>query len=117
MWESSRLLLTDIIMPEKTTGRDLAEQLWKQSPELKVVFMSGYSADVIGRDADFIRRTKSRFLQKPCSSRTLLETVRQCLDGGGKAEGQRLKAEGAPTKEGLKQVVGASEREEGGREK
>jgi FixJ family two-component response regulator len=42
--------------------------------------MSGYSADVIGKDTDFFRRTKSYFLQKPVSSRALLETVRRCLD-------------------------------------
>jgi FixJ family two-component response regulator len=47
---------------------------------LKVIFMSGYSAEVVGKDTDFIRRTKSEFLQKPCSSRALLEAVRRCLD-------------------------------------
>ena len=74
------LLLTDIIMPEEMTGRDLAEQLWGQSPGLKVIFMSGYSADVVGKNTDFIRRTRSHFLQKPCPSRALLETVRRSLD-------------------------------------
>jgi PAS domain S-box-containing protein len=74
------LLLTDIIMPEQVTGRDLAEQLWRQRPRLKVIFMSGYSAEVLGKNTEFIRRTRSRFLQKPCSSRLLLETVRECLD-------------------------------------
>ena len=39
-----------------------------------------YSADVLVKGTDYIRRTKSRFLQKPCSSRALLETVRRCLD-------------------------------------
>ena len=42
--------------------------------------MSGYSADVIGKDTEFFRRTKSYFLQKPCSARTILEAVRRCLD-------------------------------------
>ena len=42
--------------------------------------MSGYSAEVLGKGTDFIRRTKSHFLQKPSSSRVLLETVRLCLD-------------------------------------
>jgi two-component system, cell cycle sensor histidine kinase and response regulator CckA len=75
------MLLTDIIMPDEMTGRDLAERLWGQRPGLKVIFMSGYSADVLGTNTEFLRRTKSRFLTKPCSSRTLLEAVRQCLDG------------------------------------
>ena len=74
------LLLTDIIMPGEMSGRDLAERLWAQKPGLKVIFMSGYSADVLGKNTEFIRRTKSHFLQKPCSSRVILETVRQCLD-------------------------------------
>jgi PAS domain S-box-containing protein len=78
--EEIALLLTDVIMPESVTGRELAEQLRAERPGLKVIFLSGYAEDVAGRDTDFIRRTKSRFLQKPCSSRTLLATVRECLD-------------------------------------
>jgi PAS domain S-box-containing protein len=78
--EEIALLLTDIVLPQGVTGRDLAEQLRAQRPALKVVFMSGYSADVIGKDTDFFRRTRSSVLQKPISSRALLETVRRCLD-------------------------------------
>jgi nitrogen-specific signal transduction histidine kinase/ActR/RegA family two-component response regulator len=74
------LVLTDIIMPEKLTGRDLAEQLWREQPGLKVIFMSGYSAEVVGENTEFVRRTRSHFLHKPSSARTLLETVRHCLD-------------------------------------
>jgi two-component system cell cycle sensor histidine kinase/response regulator CckA len=74
------LLLTDIVMPGDMTGRELAERLWGQRPGLKVIFMSGYSAEVLGKHTDFIRRTKSHFLQKPSSSRTILETVRRTLD-------------------------------------
>jgi CheY-like chemotaxis protein len=79
--EEIALLLTDIVMPQGVTGRDLAEQLRAQRPALKVIFMSGYSADVIGKDTDFFRRTQSSFLQKPCSARALLEAVRRSLDG------------------------------------
>ena len=67
-------------MPGQMTGRDLAEQLCGQRPGLKVVFMSGYSADVLGKGTEFIQRTRSYFLQKPSTSRTILETVRKCLD-------------------------------------
>jgi PAS domain S-box-containing protein len=74
------LLLTDIIMPQGVTGRELAEQLRAEKQGLKVIFLSGYGEDVSGGDTDFVRRTKSRFVQKPCSSHTLLETVRECLD-------------------------------------
>ena len=75
------LLLTDVVMPDRITGRELAEQLWAQRPALKVIFMSGYSADVAGKNTEFLRRTKSYFLQKPCPSPTLIKTVRRCLDG------------------------------------
>ena len=74
------LLLSDIVMPEGVTGRELAEQLRASRPTLKVVLMSGYSAEVIGKDTDFFRRSKTYFLQKPCSSSKLLEAVRGCLD-------------------------------------
>jgi PAS domain S-box-containing protein len=78
--EEIALLLTDIIMPGEMTGRDLAERLCGQRRGLKVIFMSGYSAEVLGANTEFIRRTRSYFLQKPCSSRAILETVRRCLD-------------------------------------
>ena len=79
--EEIALLLSDIVMPEGITGRELAEQLRAKRPALKVIFTSGYSADVIGKDTEFFRRSGSYFLRKPCSSRTTLETVRRCLDG------------------------------------
>ena len=74
------LLLTDVIMPGEVSGCDLADRLWGQRPGLKVIFMSGYSADVMGKNTEFIRRPGSYFLQKPSSARILLETVRHCLD-------------------------------------
>ena len=75
------LLLTDMVMPDGISGRELADQLLVQRPDLKIIFISGYSGDVAGKDTSFIRRTKSRFLQKPCHWRDLLQTVRQSLDG------------------------------------
>ena len=45
--------------------------------------MSGYSADVIGKDTEFFRRNESYFLQKPFSAQDLLQTVRWCLNGKG----------------------------------
>jgi len=78
--EQIALLLTDMIMPEGVTGRDLAEELREGRPGLKVVFMSGYSAEVVGQDTEFFHRTRSHFLHKPCLPSTLIQTVRQCLD-------------------------------------
>ena len=75
------LLLTDVIMPEGVTGRDLAEQLRTVNPGLKVVFISGYSGDILGKDTEFVRHTNSLFLAKPCPPQTLLRTIRDYLDG------------------------------------
>jgi CheY-like chemotaxis protein len=74
------LLLTDIVMPEGVTGRELAEQLRTQKPALRIIFTSGYSRDVAGKDTEFMGRIKSYYLQKPCPSRVFIQTVRQCLD-------------------------------------
>jgi CheY-like chemotaxis protein len=74
------LLLTDMVMPEGVTGRELAEQMRARRPDLKVLFISGYSPDVAGRDTGFIHRDGCRFLQKPVPPRELLQTVRSCLD-------------------------------------
>ena len=42
--------------------------------------MSGYGMEMVGEGTEFIRRTKSHFLQKPFSSSKLIQTVRKCLD-------------------------------------
>ena len=74
------LLVTDIIMPDGITGHDLAKQLRAQKPGLGIIFVSGYSSEVVGKDTDFLHATKSHFLQKPYPSHLLLDTVRKCLD-------------------------------------
>jgi len=73
------LLLTDLIMPGLMNGRELAETLWTERPDLKVIFTSGYSADIVGRD--FKIESDLNFLQKPYHPQTLAQVVRQCLDG------------------------------------
>jgi len=75
------LLLTDMVMPGSLTGRELAERLYQDDPGLKVILMSGYvAADLTGGDTDFLDRMQGCLLPKPCASRTILETVRRCLD-------------------------------------
>jgi PAS domain S-box-containing protein len=73
------LLLTDLVMPGNMNGRDLAEKLWVELPGLKVIFTSGYSADIVGKD--FKLEPDVNFLQKPYHPQTLALTVRRCLDG------------------------------------
>ena len=74
------LLLTDIVMPGSLTGRELADQFHQENPQLKVIFMSGYSADVASGDTSFIDQIGGYFLPKPWASRIVLETVRRSLD-------------------------------------
>ncbi len=71
------LLITDVIMP-KMNGRDLAEQLQSDYPDLKCIFMSGYTADAIVNKE--ILDEKVNFIQKPFSRMDLAEIVRKVLD-------------------------------------
>ena len=73
------LLLSDLIMPGNMNGRELAETLWMERPDLKVIFTSGYSADIVGKD--FKIESDLNFLQKPYHPQTLALAVRRCLDG------------------------------------
>ena len=74
------LLMTDIVMPDGMNGRQLAEQLRIERPGLKVLFVSGYSLNVISRDTDFFKRENNHFLQKPFTTKVLAESIRRCLD-------------------------------------
>jgi CheY-like chemotaxis protein len=71
------LLLTDMVMPEGMTGSEVAAQLRNRKPELKVIFTSGYSAEMVGTDFSQSDRV---FLAKPYLPAQLAQLVRQCLD-------------------------------------
>jgi CheY-like chemotaxis protein len=81
-WQRSEgkidLLLTDVVMPGGMSGRELAEELWRQSPGLKVIFSSGYSTD-LSEQADL--GPHASFLPKPYEIEVLARTVRDFLDG------------------------------------
>jgi CheY-like chemotaxis protein len=72
------LLLTDMVMPEGVSGVELAEALVTEQPQLKVVFMSGYTADEV--NADVLERNHASFIQKPYGHADLAKIVRTCLD-------------------------------------
>jgi PAS domain S-box-containing protein len=84
VWESRHgdidLIITDIIMPDRLTARELAERLLAEKPTLKIIFTSGHNPEVAGKDTGFFRKHTSWFLPKPYSYHRLLQTVRQCLD-------------------------------------
>ena len=71
------LLLSDLIMPE-LNGRDLWDILQVFRPEMKVVFMSGYTADIIAKQG--VVEEGVNFLQKPVSFEALTSKVREVLD-------------------------------------
>jgi two-component system, cell cycle sensor histidine kinase and response regulator CckA len=72
------LLLTDMVMPDGLSGRDLATRLREESPQLKVVYTSGYSVDVNG--GEMLLHEGINFLPKPYPARQLAAVVRNCLD-------------------------------------
>jgi two-component system, cell cycle sensor histidine kinase and response regulator CckA len=72
------LLLTDVVMP-RTGGRELAERLTQMRPGLRVVFMSGYTADTMLRQG--IEDNGGPFLQKPFTAQQLAKKIRDTLDG------------------------------------
>ncbi len=74
------LLVTDMIMPDGMTGRQLAEQLQASKPALKVIYTSGYSKDFVS--VGFVLQDGINFLQKPYETAGLLGTVRASLNPG-----------------------------------
>ncbi|UCE60219.1 MAG: PAS domain S-box protein [Phycisphaerales bacterium] len=76
------LLLTDVVMPEMN-GRELAEGLTKRFPELKIIYMSGYADDIL--EAGSPPGEQLEFLQKPITSETLFQRVREVLDSSRSA--------------------------------
>jgi two-component system cell cycle sensor histidine kinase/response regulator CckA len=82
LWEQQRgrvaLLLTDVAIPGWLSGHDLATQLQARQPGLKVVFTSGYRADIAGRELRL--EEGQNFLQKPATPAQLLEIIRRSLD-------------------------------------
>jgi len=71
------LLITDVVMPEMN-GRELADQLCGLFPDIKILFMSGYTADVIAHQG--VLKKGVNFIQKPFSIQDLSVKVRAALD-------------------------------------
>jgi two-component system cell cycle sensor histidine kinase/response regulator CckA len=71
------LLVTDMVMPEGMTGGDLARQLIARQPQLKVIYTSGYSDEIMGNDTEL---PDGPFLPKPYAAPKLAQLVRDCLD-------------------------------------
>jgi PAS domain S-box-containing protein len=71
------MLMTDVVMPEMN-GRDLAGQIVHLYPDIRLLFMSGYTSNVIAHQG--ILDDWVSFIQKPFSMADMMEKVRELLD-------------------------------------
>jgi len=70
------VMLTDLVMPGMN-GRELASRVRALRPAIKVVFMSGYAADI---GVNLVTDGESGFLSKPFNERSLTAKIREILD-------------------------------------
>jgi len=77
-WEDVDVLVTDVVMPGMS-GQKLAELARERKPDLRVVFMSGHTDDVLVHDG--VRHGDIAFVQKPFTRSSLLRAVEDALAG------------------------------------
>jgi len=70
------LLITDVVMPEMN-GRELSERLQSLYPNLKTLFMSGYTADIIAKRG--VLESGVNFIEKPFSNKDLAFKIREVM--------------------------------------
>ena len=71
------LVMTDVVMPNAMSGTELARTIAERWPGLRVIYMSGYTADFLARDAESGRAPQ--LLQKPFTVGALTSAVRDGL--------------------------------------
>lgn len=74
--DSIQLLVLDVIMPQKS-GKEVYEEIRKIKPDIKVIFTSGYTADIIHRKG--VLEKGLNFISKPVSPDKLLRKIRETL--------------------------------------
>ena len=72
------LLLTDMVLPDGFTGRQIAAELKTRQPDLKVIYASGFGTENLG-DLEEELVEGVNFLQKPYTTKNLEDTVRRSL--------------------------------------
>jgi CheY-like chemotaxis protein len=77
------LLVSDVVMPE-LGGREMAERILRTRPDIKLLFMSGHTQDVILKEGI---KAGAAFLQKPFAPSELAHKVREILDSPGRSHG------------------------------
>jgi CheY-like chemotaxis protein len=99
------LLVTDVIMPGMT-GRELAQRMVRVRPGLKVLYMSGYSDDLLAKDG--LTSGSLSYLPKPFAPAELARKVREVL-GGSRPKGRILVIDDdASVREVLAGILGAA---------
>jgi len=92
------LLFTDIMMPG-ISGKDLADKIQRQRPNIRVLFSSGYTDDAVIHQG--VLDPGTPFLQKPFTPRTLANKIREALDRDrGAVNSQDNVPQGRPTGRG-----------------
>ncbi len=71
------LVLSDVVMPRKN-GKEILEEIRKLKPEMKAIFISGYTADIIHKKG--ILEEGVEFITKPFTKNDLLRKIREVLD-------------------------------------
>ncbi len=71
------LLMTDVVMPQMN-GRELKDRIARLQPAIKVLYVSGYTADIIANQG--VLQEGVHFLQKPFSAQILATKVREVLE-------------------------------------
>ncbi|MCZ7647521.1 MAG: response regulator [Planctomycetota bacterium] len=82
------LLITDVVMP-KMGGPELAQRLSAAYPDLQMLFVSGYTENLVVREG--VVKDRINFLAKPFTPRQIKERVRELLARGHAASSSRLK--------------------------
>ncbi len=78
------LVVTDLVMPDMS-GRELAQHLHERLPTLRILYMSGYTEDMMVRHG--VAAGQDAFLAKPFTPLVLARKVRQVLNEEGRAVG------------------------------